>query len=81
MGSLNTVGQASWAPAYDLMITPVNLRVVLRDPGVPQDQGRLGSVYEEQFDIFVMTTRDMELEGECGVSDVADGLAIEEAGH
>ena len=71
VGSLETVGQ----------ITPVNLRVVLGDPGVPQDHGGLGRVYEEQLDIFVMITRDMELEGDCGVSDVADVLAIEGAGQ
>ena len=56
------------------MITPVNLRVVLGDPGV------LGDLIE-QLDFFVMVARDMELVGDCGVSDVADVLAIGGAGH
>ena len=37
-------------------------------------------VYEEKLDFFVMITRDIELEGNCGVSDVTDLLAIEGAG-
>ena len=44
MGGLETRSKAPWAPAHDLMVTPINFRVVLWDPGVSQDQGELGNV-------------------------------------
>ena len=63
------------------MPSPVNLRPMLGNPGVPQDDGGVRGVYYQEGDLLLMIPRDPHLKRLDGPADASEPLPIKRVGH